>query len=205
MEIWLIRHGTTLANLEGRIQGRLDYPLSPQGHREAKLLAQRLRFAGLDCLFSSDLRRARETAQIIAVETGIKPVQSHLLRESSWGILEGLTRAEIQSLRLTSILTDKRQNLKAISWGGESERKLLSRARLYLKMVEYECHGYNRIASVSHGRFINALIVAALGLKTCRRWPFAPDPASLSVISRRAGQGSYRLDLFNDRCHLEIN
>ncbi len=200
MEIWLIRHGTTQANLEGRFQGRLDYPLCAQGRREAELLARRLSFAGLEFLFSSDLQRAWDTAQIIARETKLQPVKAPFLRECSWGFAEGLTRAEVTSLNIS--FSEGNERIKAGFFGGESERKLLARARLFLKKVEKDCPGAHRIAMVSHGRLINALLAAALGLKARQSWPFAPGPASLSVIRDGAFPGTYRLELYNDRCHL---
>lgn len=200
MEIWLIRHGTTSANLEGRFQGRLDYPLSDQGCREAELLARRLSLAGLEFLFSSDLQRAWDTAQIIARETKLQPVKAPLLRECSWGVAEGMTRAEINLLY--RCLPGGKQPIKAGLFGGESERKLLARARLFLKKLEQDCPGAHRIAVVSHGRFINALLAAALGVKARQLWPFAPAPASLSVLRDGAFAGKFHLELFNDRCHL---
>lgn len=200
MEIWLIRHGTTSANLEGRFQGRLDYPLNAQGRLEADLLARRLSLAGLELLFSSDLQRAWETAQIIARETKLQPFKVTLLRECSWGAAEGMTRTEINLLYRN--LPVEKQRIKAGDFGGESERKLLARARFFLKKLKQNCPGANRVALVSHGRFINALLAAALGLKARQPWPFAPAPASLSVLRDGAYGGKFRLDLFNDRCHL---
>jgi broad specificity phosphatase PhoE len=200
MEIWLIRHGTTSANLEGRFQGRLDYPLSAQGRREAELLARRLSAVGLELLFSSDLQRAWETAQIIGLEAKLQPVKVPLLRECSWGTVEGMTRAEITILHQPFI--EGTDRIKAGLFGGERERKLLARARVFLKRVEHQCTGVHRIALVSHGRFINAMLAAALGLKARQHWPFAPAPASLSVIQNGALPGSFQLELFNDRCHL---
>jgi len=114
MEIWLIRHGTTTANQEGRFQGRLDYPLSDQGRCEADLLSRRLKNVGL-----------------------LRPVSSPLLRECSWGAAEGLTQAEIQSYLLPPFFYAGRDRLKPSSWGGESERKLMSRARHFLKEGRY--------------------------------------------------------------------
>lgn len=202
MEIWLIRHGTTRANLTGRFQGQLDYPLSSQGRREATLLAHRLSAANLEILFSSDLQRAWETAQIIARRTGLTPLLYPLLRECCWGQAEGLTRAEIRRSRLPFPL-DSRGRLRAGLVGGESERKLQARARLFLKSLENSRPIYSRVAAVSHGRFINALLSTALGLKARQRWPFAPAPASLSVISKNNFGHKYHLKLYNDRCHLE--
>lgn len=201
MEIWLIRHGTTHANLEGRFQGQLNFPLSPRGLREANFLARRLQGAGLQQLYSSNLLRAWQTAQIIALEAGLEPVKSSLLRECSWGLAEGLTRKEIKTAGLP-LLTGSGGRIKAGLLSGEGDRKIQARARVFLKTAERDCSRYSRIALVSHGRFLNALMAVALGLPARLKWPFAPDPASVSIIRREVPRGGYRLALFNDRCHL---
>ena len=61
MDLWLVRHGTTKANLQGRLQGRLDFPLGDEGKKEVLLLARRLKEQRFSFFFSSTLQRARET------------------------------------------------------------------------------------------------------------------------------------------------
>ncbi len=202
MEMWLLRHGTTDANQQGRFQGRLNYPLSIRGQQEAQLLANRLRGAGLEAILSSDLIRAWETAQIVGRGSHLSPIKEPLLRECSWGALEGLTWAEINE-QYPGLSMSIGGKLKAGSVGGESERKLLARSRLLLKKVNKQYGDARRIALVSHSRFINALLAAALGLHGRQRWPFAPSPASLTIISFHKERKVYRLELFNDRCHIK--
>jgi len=81
MELWLVRHGTTVANMEGKLQGTLDYPLSEAGVKEATLLAHRLEKQPFSLFFSSDLLRARQTTHIIAsYRKGPSPLFSSLLQ-----------------------------------------------------------------------------------------------------------------------------
>ncbi len=202
MKIWLIRHGTTAANREGRLQGRLDIPLAPQGRREAEQLARRLREFDLEVVLSSDLSRAWETARIIAWETDLQPVRMPLLRECSWGIVEGMTIPEIKA-RYPGEACSDHFGLKAGLFGGERERKLMARAGLVYKIIEQRYRRCGSIALVSHGRFLNAFLAKGLGLKARQRWPFAPAPASLSLITFDSSRDCYRLALFNDRCHLQ--
>ncbi|MEW5783591.1 MAG: histidine phosphatase family protein [Bacillota bacterium] len=197
----MIRHGTTLANQEGRFQGRLDYPLSTQGRREAALLGCRIKDLAPEVLLSSDLKRAWETAQIIARAAGLVPKPLPLLRECSWGAIEGLTLCEIKSL-YPDLIPEGSVRIKAAVFGGESEKMLLARAIVLLRFLGRRCNRRQRILLVSHGRFINALFAACLGYSAKQRWPFAPAPASLSMISCSDNRQSYRLELFNDRCHL---
>ena len=91
----LIRHGQSTWNSEHRIQGQLDPPLSAEGRRQAELLAGRLagrRFAGF---YSSDLKRAFETAEILAPAVGARPEPVPALREIFLGEWEGLRTEEI--------------------------------------------------------------------------------------------------------------
>jgi broad specificity phosphatase PhoE len=71
--IWLARHGETADNAEGRVQGSLDTPLNERGHEQAHTLAGDAARLGLRALYSSALRRARETAAIVAERVGLEP------------------------------------------------------------------------------------------------------------------------------------
>jgi len=92
--------------------------------------------------------------------------------------------------------------LKTSLFGGEKPRRLQARAWTLLHQIDRRFRSCRRIALVSHGRFINALIASALRLEARRCWPFAPSPASLSMLKYDRERGEYRLELFNDRSHL---
>lgn len=201
MQIWLIRHGSTAAGEAGRFQGRLDYPLSARGREEAELLAGRTAALGLDLVLCSNLRRARETALAIARRAGLEPLTLALLNECSWGVLEGMTAEEIARAcpPAGALLYSRRA---AFLFGGESERRLLARSRLLLKTLHRRFGNCRRVALVSHARLLNALLVSTLGFSTRRRWPCAPSPASLSLLSCDSARAGYRLEVFNDCSHL---
>jgi probable phosphoglycerate mutase len=91
----LARHGETDWNREGRWQGHADPPLNETGRRQARELADRLADMPLDAIYSSDLRRAFETAEIVAARKGMAPQPVASLREVDVGSWSGLTRAEI--------------------------------------------------------------------------------------------------------------
>src|SRR6187402_1313873 len=95
MTIFLARHGETEWNRIGRWQGRTDIPLSEVGRAQARTLAGRLSDRGVSEIFSSDLSRARETAEIVASTLGVARVSlDPRLRERGFGCFEGLTREE---------------------------------------------------------------------------------------------------------------
>ena len=94
--ILLIRHGETAWNAERRLQGHLDIPLNEEGERQARLLAEALAPEPIDLLVSSDLGRARQTAQAVATLRGMPLLIEPGLRERCYGGFEGLLYSEIE-------------------------------------------------------------------------------------------------------------
>ena len=80
----LVRHGETDWNAEGRLQGHTDRPLSDFGRRQAHELAEELDGEELEAIYSSDLARARETAEIVGRKLGLPTVLDPDLREKDW-------------------------------------------------------------------------------------------------------------------------
>ena len=96
--VFLTRHGETDWNLEGRWQGHTDIPLNDNGRAQARAVAEGLRGEGLAGIVSSDLSRARETAEIIGVSLGLEVAYVDAdLRERMFGVFEGLTRVECET------------------------------------------------------------------------------------------------------------
>ena len=93
--IGLIRHGSTSWNKEGRAQGHTNNPLDQEGFIQAERLAERLLAEKWDLIYSSDLLRARQTAETIADKLGITEIHYDKgLREMSAGQIEGTTNEE---------------------------------------------------------------------------------------------------------------
>src|SRR5262249_60844859 len=95
--ILLARHGETDWTREGRFQGHADPPLNEAGRAQAIELAERLASTPFDAVYSSDLARAHETAEILASSHGVPVVADPGLREIDVGSWSGLTRAEIEA------------------------------------------------------------------------------------------------------------
>jgi probable phosphoglycerate mutase len=94
--ILLARHGETEWNRVGRWQGHADQPLNEAGRLQASELAERLAGDGITAVYSSDLARARETADAVADRLGLEVVEDEGLREIDVGSWSGLTRAEVE-------------------------------------------------------------------------------------------------------------
>jgi broad specificity phosphatase PhoE len=97
--VYIVRHGETDYNATGRWQGFLDIPLNDQGRKQAAHLARYLQEQGetIDRIYTSDLTRARETADIIAQAFGLDAQPELRLRETNVGVFQGLTNPEIDA------------------------------------------------------------------------------------------------------------
>jgi broad specificity phosphatase PhoE len=95
MRIMLVRHGETQWNLENRIVGHTEIGLDPTGQRQVELLARALGEEKVDAIYSSPLRRAVETANVIAKEHGLDVVTDDALKEVDAGELDGVAIEEV--------------------------------------------------------------------------------------------------------------
>ena len=168
----LIRHGETVWNEQGRMQGQQDSPLTPLGLAQARMLAARVKDMAMDVLYSSDLGRAHQTARCIADVTGHEIVIDARLRERSFGVFEGLTNAEI-AVRYPedSVLFAKRDPDYRMP-GGETAREFQDRCIACLDEISHR-HAGGTVAVVSHGLVLDALYRAAMrmGLTEPRGFP----------------------------------
>src|SRR5207237_1980878 len=105
----LVRHGETDWNADGRLQGQTDRPLSDFGRRQARQLADELAGEELEAIYTSDLSRARETAEIIGDRLGLATVLDPDLREKDWGTWEGLTAVERDRVEFVGESTEAHQ------------------------------------------------------------------------------------------------
>jgi probable phosphoglycerate mutase len=149
--ILLARHGETDWNREGRFQGWADPPLNDAGRAQARELAERLRNTPFDAVYSSDLRRAHETADIVAAPHDVPVVTDPGLREIDVGSWSGLTHAEIEE-RFPG----------AEHHDGESREDHLARVLAAVERIA-RAHVGERILIVSHGGSLRALRRHAVG------------------------------------------
>src|SRR5579872_7049036 len=95
--LYIVRHGETQWNVERRVQGQIDTPLTEHGKEQAKALGNLFKTIHFDAVFSSDLLRAQRTAELITLEKKLAVVTSELLRERSFGSFEGKYLEEIRA------------------------------------------------------------------------------------------------------------
>lgn len=164
--LYAFRHGQTDWNRDGRIQGHLDVPLNDRGREQARALIPHLRRLGVQAFLSSDLSRARETAEIAARGLGVEVSTDRGLREIFLGQAQGLTREEIASrfgvefserLRHTPL-----SDADVVQLGSESGDEVVRRAHDSIQAFLLGRDGLERVAVVTHGGVLRRLIQYAL-------------------------------------------
>jgi broad specificity phosphatase PhoE len=144
----LARHGQTDWNREGRLQGQTDRPLDSVGRRQARELAAILGEEAIDVVYSSDLRRARDTAEAVAAPRGLPVLEVPELREKDFGSWEGLTDVEIRARFPESSFG---------GWGdGETTEAVAARVLEVLGRIAVR-HDNATVLVVSHGGPIAAV------------------------------------------------
>ncbi len=142
--IYLLRHGETLWNVEGRYQGQFDSPLTPKGELQAKENALKLaKYIDIKEVkfFSSPLGRARQTANIIAKVNGLeasKIIISEEIQEISYGIFEGKTKVYCQERYAKEFKEREANKFTYRIEGGESYEEVLERLNRWLLRIEEE-------------------------------------------------------------------
>ncbi len=168
-----IRHGETAWNVDTRIQGQLDIPLNERGQWQAAQLAEALATQDpLDAVYTSDLKRAHQTASAVAARQGLTPVSHVGLRERGFGAFEGKTFAEIEKdLPEDALLWRKREPHWAPPQGGESLVLMEQRIRNTLNELAAQ-HVGQHIALFAHGGVMDLLyrIATQQGLQAPRTW-----------------------------------
>jgi 2,3-bisphosphoglycerate-dependent phosphoglycerate mutase len=186
MECWLVRHGESTWNAVGRFQGGLDAPLSPRGHAQAAALAAGLSATRFDALYTSPLRRARDTALACGTAVGLDPVPVDGLREVGLGDWEGLTLDTVRAQQGDHYGRWLDAPVDHPPPGGESMASLAERVRAALDALSRR-HADGRVLVVSHGGAISSALCAWLGRPLNAIWSLRLDNASVTRVVLPAG------------------
>jgi len=166
-----IRHGETSWNVDTRIQGQLDIPLSANGRWQAERLAHALRGEPIQAIYASDLTRAWETAQYLGHTHDRQVIKEPGLRERGFGDFEGKTFAEIEALLPEQSMRWRRRDPEFSPRGGESLVTLSARVVEAAERLAAR-HPGEQIALVGHGGVMDVLYRAAtrLDIQAPRTW-----------------------------------
>ena len=197
MEIWLVRHGESTWNSARRFQGGLDAPLSTRGHGQARALASALASTPFDAVYTSPLRRARDTAAACGAALGLEPVAIEDLREVGLGDWEGLTLETVKAQAGDRYERWLGAPVDHPPPGGEPMTALAARMRSALDRLAVS-HPSGRVLVVSHGGAIGSALCGWLGRPLNAIWTLTPDNASITRVALPEG----RVLALNDTAHL---
>lgn len=157
MELYIIRHGETDWNKEKRLQGRSDTELNAYGIELAQITAEALKDINFDCIYSSPLKRAYKTAEIIRRHREIEIKTDERLKEISFGIMEGVPMKD-RPESFQKFFTDP-ANYVAPN-GGESYEELVARTKDFIEdVVVTNSKTMERMLIVAHGALNKALML----------------------------------------------
>lgn len=203
-EILLIRHGETAWNAIKRLQGHLDVPLNREGEHQAQALAAALDNEPLDAIFSSDLQRARQTAQAIAARRGMEVLVDRGLRERCYGGFEGMLYAEIRQRYPEAHAAWQARDIDARFPAGvhvaETLREFSQRAVDAILRIA-GAGTYRKIALVTHGGVLECAYRFALGMDFSQARDF--DIFNASVNRFRCDGNALHLLHWGDVAHLQ--
>ncbi|HPD97868.1 MAG TPA: histidine phosphatase family protein [Synergistales bacterium] len=196
--IFLIRHGETDWNREGRFQGKMDIPLNSLGREQAGAAAKALESAAIDRVVSSPLSRAFDTAQAAASRNSFSIEMHSGFREIDHGLWEGHTADQVENLWPGMLGTWHSHPEKVIMPEGESLENVQNRAWTALEDV-IAAPG-ERVALFSHDAVIKVLLCQILGCPLSSFWQFRIANASITLLE--ADAKGISLLVMGDACHL---
>ncbi len=198
--ILAIRHGETAWNRATRIQGHIDIPLNEMGLLQASRVAAALEHETIDVIYSSDLTRARQTAEAVAQATGAPLKLDAELRERAFGSFEGLTYDEITARWPEQAERWRRRDLSFAAEGGETIPDFYARCvGAVLRLAQ--AHPGQTLVIVAHGGVMDCLYRAGsrLPLEAPRSWTLGNATINRLLYS----QEGLTVVGWNDDFHLE--
>jgi broad specificity phosphatase PhoE len=198
VRIIFVRHGESLGNAAGVLQGRLDYGLSDLGVRQAAATAERLAGSGAARVISSPLLRALATAEALAARLGLEVEPEPDLAEYDIGEGAGLTAVELRA-KFPEMAVARTAGQRFLFPGEEGRHNFQARlVRIVERLRGFE----GTTIAVAHGGVISAVCHMVVGLDLDRPGVFQVGNCSLTEVTQDRG-GRLVLSRHNDVCHLD--
>lgn len=179
-KLLLVRHAKTKQG-HRRYCGHSQIGLDPEGIVQARMLRDHLAREEIAAIYSSDLNRARLTAQIIASLHPTEVVLCPEIRELDFGEIEGMTFEEVNKCCPEAVRLWSSGDLDATAPDGESLRQLASRVQLFAARLRSHSPE-ETILIVAHSGPLRVLLCTWLGIDLERSWQIRLDPASVSLV-----------------------
>ncbi len=197
MKLYLVRHGETQSNSQKIIQGQANTNLNDIGRQQARNLASVLKKENITKIYSSDLSRAKETAEIINEQLKVEMTLTSQLRELDMGNWEGKSFLEIQKIPHFEYWMLQPTKLDEVR-GGEKLTDLRNRIEDFMQSTKNES---GNILIVTHGIALTTFILSVLNSSMDNIWKVMVNNASLSVIRYLDKFDSWVIEKFNDFNH----
>lgn len=201
MRLILVRHGETLWNEEGRVQGFSDIDLSEKGRSQARRTAAALAGEPIAAIYASPLLRALHTAEEIArPHHGLAVRCDPALKELNQGDLEGISIKEMRE-RYGEFLKLWRDSKGSVPMpNGESIEQVSQRAGAFMKRIK-EAHPDGTVVVISHSFTMFTIIGGELGMSCGSFGNMQLRSCGITVLDINGAEG--RLLTLNDTCHLQ--
>lgn len=190
-----VRHGETPHNIEGRLMGwSSDVGLTDKGREDAATTAAKLKEYQIDHMYVSDLRRARESGEIISQILNMKPTLTHGLRERNLGIFAEKTWAELKTNHaehFTKFLDHHDPNWNGLE--GESLQDMHQRFDQFLASLKAS-HPNQTILMITHSGFLYTILRDYFGFFATESF-LEVEHTSVTILDKT--KDSYHLTLFN--------
>ena len=201
LRLYLVRHGETDSNAEGRSQGRRDVPLNARGVAQAAAVGERLGARPIVAVYASPLIRTATTAQAIAAPRGLSVQFDERLVEMDQGILDGLTNEEIRRDHGDFLVQWRESDpTDLVMPGGESMGQAQRRMVAATEAIA-ERWPDGDVVVVSHNLVTRALLCLAMGASLSGFRRFRHDLAAYAELER-LDSGDWLVQRLNERCHL---
>ena len=181
----LIRHGQTEWNVQGRYTGQSDIPINETGREQARRLAAKLKALPPDVIYASDLIRARETAEIIAVACDVPLSADPRLREINQGVWEGMLFPDIKARFAREFAAREADPLTVAAPEGESVGQVRERVLAAVQAIVRK-HPGQRVAIVAHGLVLAIIKGYVMDHPITKVWDLIPPNAEAEEVEVKA-------------------
>jgi alpha-ribazole phosphatase len=199
MKLILIRHGQTDLGLQKKYCGSLDVPLNDHGKDQSERLGERLKGTSIDAVFSSDLKRAIQTAQIAFKGETIN--ERPCFREMDFGVIEGISYQEVMIKYPDIYKAWINDPLSVVLPQAEDFEAFSGRVLQGLDTLIAQ-YADKTIVLVAHGGPNMLILCKALGFSTKEYWTIRQDNAAVNIIEYHSS-GKIKVIVQNDTGHLK--
>jgi broad specificity phosphatase PhoE len=198
MRLILIRHGQTTCNTESIWHGWDDCALTAEGQRQAEAVAERLAGERIAAVYTSDSRRALQTAQVVATRHGLEPVANAGLRERHSGEFEGIRVADVLAAHPT---VWEERNADYWGWrppGGETFTEVWQRVSAVLDRLKAE-HDGQTVVMVTHMCPVRLLMAHLAGMSIEDTYQHELPSTGVSIFTLNGDR--VKVEALNDASH----